>query len=898
MLCGEVEIERCPSAISPQKFQDPPNSFSSSMPQRNEDRGGLKLPRQLQQELGIDLQGPDGRQGSRRNGFAGGRKERRKAERNEKKFGRTGNGRPQAPHSNASSHRRRHEKTVASNYEPDGQSTSRTSSKSARTKSPPAPAPKAKATAPKLKSILKKTLPAPILGSESLSSSDSGRGRSPSPGLVLDSSSRAFRDHAAHDVAEISALEKKLGLKSKKLPKSFEEDGLGELLEGLDSGDESRKRKREGDEWLLRKRRKAEIGDTDTDDVEDSSDLEEDEDNVSEPDENDEDMLEDSGVSEDDISEPDTEGDDFSGFDSDKGYTSPVRKVRENPFTAPVPPGAPSTKYVPPSLRKASDSNTESIQRLRRQIQGLLNKLSEANLISILSEVEKLYQSNARQEVTSTLTDLLLSLFCDPSSLQSSFVILHASFIAAVYKTIGNDFGAETISELVERLDRYYKEMTNTASKEAVNLISLLSHLYTFHVISSNLVFDYIRLFLEELSEANTELMLKVVRDVGPQLRQDDPSALKDIVRVMQNAVGKLAAEGREVNVRTKFMVETIADLKNNKAKAATGGNGVAIEHITRMRKVLGSLNTSNLRASEPMRFGRKDLQDSDKKGKWWLVGASWKSNDNANGHEAQEIDEGQFAVTGEIIDSEEADLLALARAYRMNTAVRRSIFVAIMSATDYQDAHLRLMKLRLKRSQEHEIARVVLRCAAAEEAYNPYYTLIASKLASEKKMKMAFQFSLWDFFKRMGEKGDLDGSDDEEDDEEQGVELKEIVNLAKMYGHLIAAGSLTLSILKVLNFVYLKDKAKVFVELLLVVVIRRSYEVSQNGADEKALGNILLRVADSPQVVKGLQYFIKKVVSRTDLAGTPKDQGTIRRGCNVALDTLKRLSMSTDRIE
>ena len=83
---------------------------------------------------------------------------------------------------------------------------------------------------------------------------------------------------------------------------------------------------------------------------------------------------------------------------------------------------------------------------------------------------------------------------------------------------------------------------------------------------------------------------------------------------------------------RTKFMIETITDLKNNKIKAAASVNGVAIEHITRMRKAIGALNSRNVRASEPLRIGRQDIKDIERRGKWWLVGASWKGTADGNG--------------------------------------------------------------------------------------------------------------------------------------------------------------------------------------------------------------------------------------------------------------------------
>ena len=132
-----------------------------------------------------------------------------------------------------------------------------------------------------------------------------------------------------------------------------------------------------------------------------------------------------------------------------------------------------------------------------------------------------------------------------------------------------------------------------------------------------------------------------------------------------------------------------------------------------------------------------------------------------------------------------------------MNTDVRRSIFVAIMSATDYKDAQNRISKLRLKRSQELEIPRVLIHCASAEESYNPFYSLIARRVCSDRKIKMAFQFSLWNLFKRMGEdrEDEKEGPDDEDEDE---LQLRSLVNLAKFFGVLVAEDGLGIGVLKV----------------------------------------------------------------------------------------------------
>ena len=247
-------------------------------------------------------------------------------------------------------------------------------------------------------------------------------------------------------------------------------------------------------------------------------------------------------------------------------------------------------------------------------------------------------------------------------------------------------------------------------------------------------------------------------------------------------------------------MIETINNLKNNRMKTGLAASSIASEHTIRMKKTLGSLSSRSIKASEPLRINLKDIRETEKRGKWWLVGASYRDDDMGDKHDPYEIEVPNPPVSDEEngdTTSGVPDLVQLAKAHRMNTDIRRSIFITIMSSTDYRDAHMRLLKLRLKKSQELEIPKVVIHCAGAERVYNPFYTLISRRLCSDRKLKMALQFSLWDLFKRMGE-GEDGVEVYEKDEERDGLGMREIVNLAKMFGVLVADGGLGLGILKV----------------------------------------------------------------------------------------------------
>ena len=328
-------------------------------------------------------------------------------------------------------------------------------------------------------------------------------------------------------------------------------------------------------------------------------------------------------------------------------------------------------------------------------------------------------------------------------------------------------------------------------------------------------------------------LRAKCILACGTQLRQDDPLALKDIVTMLQGQIGQMN-EG-EVSVRTKFMVESITALKNNRMRTNAAGSSIISEQVTRMRKLLGSLSSGTSRTREPLRVKLDDVRKAPQRGKWWLVGASWKEAQHDEHRSEEQITAASTNEASSILvgkddshqhesgdeDDMDLDFVKLAKEQLMITDVRRSIFVAIMSASDYRDAYIRLMKLKLKRVQEAEVPRVLLHCAAAESSYNPYYSLLARRLCGAYRLRISFQYSLWHFLGRLQKRRPNVENDSDDDDDDVYDDLSnrhmqntakwqlqstKIVNYAHLYGSLIAQTSLPLSILKVCNYILYKQ--------------------------------------------------------------------------------------------
>ena len=312
-------------------------------------------------------------------------------------------------------------------------------------------------------------------------------------------------------------------------------------------------------------------------------------------------------------------------------------------------------------------------------------------------------------------------------------------------------------------------------------------------------------------------------------------------------------------------MVETIGNLTSKGAKTAVSESSVIAEHIVQMRRILASLNDQNVKSSEPLSITLKDLKELDKRGKWWLVGASFRDEETTTVNESPKRrpkDHGN-ELGRDIVSDSETDLSRIARYLGMNTDVRRSILVTILSADDYEAAYRQLRRLPLNTSQRTEIPRVLIRCSSAQNEYNPFFTLLARRLISaEPKLSKAFQYSLWTLFDLIRESTD-DSKQVHEDGPQGHLELRSLVNIARMYGTLVAQDGLSLRILKDLNFAYLAGKLRTFVEILISTTILQSQEDTNGSRNEKRIMDIFLTCKEIPDMVRGLQYFLKEVVSK-----------------------------------
>lgn len=218
-------------------------------------------------------------------------------------------------------------------------------------------------------------------------------------------------------------------------------------------------------------------------------------------------------------------------------------------------------------------------------------------------------------------------------------------------------------------------------------------------------------------------------------------------------------------------------------------------------------------------------------------------------------------------------------------------------------------MELGLTDVQQREMVRVLLHCSAnvrpsiapaallllhrltdarparapfphpQEKLYNPYYTLVLARLLQLHSHRFTLQYSLWDFFRELGE-GDVGGTEVVRAFKESGsksskasnVSKRHVRNWAKAYGWCIAKEGTTLAVLKPINFTRLRPASTSFLQQLLISLVFASQTASPllvlsstrvQDLDPTPLKEAVMKVANLPGLCEGLLYFLQ--TSMTD---------------------------------
>lgn len=527
--------------------------------------------------------------------------------------------------------------------------------------------------------------------------------------------------------------------------------------------------------------------------------------------------------------------------------------------------------YVPPRARGQTGPadagavtvqlDTAAVEKMRKSFMGALNRLAEQTLSAITNTVSTVFLQNSVSEASTVFSEQLLVLVGVDQPVQHSLLTVYAALVSALYSRLGINFAASLVQTLVERID--------SSRGAEQNLLTLFMEMYSLRVISAKLPYDMVLSFLDKLDEESIERILVILRTGGTQLRAEDPAALKNVILSLQQKV----SASKEMSPRMRYLVDATVALKNNRQKSVSE---TILDLRARLRKQIRL-------DKEPLQVGLQDILSSKTRGKWWLVGASWRGNE-AN----TDADAAPLEVDGDDIGA--PNWLELAKKQRLNTDVRRAVFVALMGAEDYLEACIRIDKLGLKNRQERDIPHVVLHCLAQEQSYNPYYALVAIKQCAKHSTMKTFQFRLWDYLAT-----------------NPAGNPQLAMHYGRFYAHLVHAGVMRLDILKTVDFLGSSEDTRVFLEVFFVYLYKAIAKDAERTAkrgnvhiradsvdrDGKDLALRLSKIDDS-RVLAGIKL-INEDIARSEAVQTAKDRDRVAWAAGFANELVDELVRKLD---
>lgn len=492
-------------------------------------------------------------------------------------------------------------------------------------------------------------------------------------------------------------------------------------------------------------------------------------------------------------------------------------------------------KYVPPHLRQRSDNEKQKLLTLRKTINSSLNKVGDENLLLTIKTIINIYNSNPHTDVNMVLTDIILAGIGNDIKVMDSLVRLYTAVIAGATYVFGSSVIGYYLERMYGEFNTIYTKTVNEQimsedpdfvyNKKTSNYLLSIVYLYELQCINCHLIFDIIKRLIKSFSPLDLELLLLTLKSCGFQLRSDDPESLKYIIIDVKDKAKEIDVENnKEMSVKSKMMLDMIIDLKNNRQRTTYINE---VERMNSIKKQIKSVSKNSNYVA--LNIGSDDLINVDTKGRWWIMGAQWKPDSNSAN-----------TITDNLISSlskeKKNSLLELAKKMRMNTDIRRGIFVIIMGSEDYLNAFEQLQKLNLNNVQQREVIHILLDCCGQEKQYNPYYAFLAQHLCSfNHSYKFTIQLSYWDFFKEI-----------------DNFPVRKIANYAKLLSHLLLKFTLSFGILKTLQFSNLSKQTKMFLVVLLKDFL--------NQASKEVIGQSVTRLAvglDNSVVRNGLLVFL-----------------------------------------
>ncbi|RXW18185.1 hypothetical protein EST38_g7665, partial [Candolleomyces aberdarensis] len=424
--------------------------------------------------------------------------------------------------------------------------------------------------------------------------------------------------------------------------------------------------------------------------------------------------------------------------------------------------------YMPPARLRAlqeaaaaKDKASPEYQRLswdalRKSITGIVNRVNIANIKQVIPELlsENLIRGRG----------LFSRSIMKAQAASLPFTPVFAAVVSVVNTKLPQ-VGELVLIRLISQFRRAFKRNDKIVCHSTT---TFLAHLVNQAVAHEIIALQILVLLLERPTDDSIEIAVGFMREVGAFLAENSPKANATVYERFRAVLN----EGN-ISQRVQYMVEVLMQVRKDKYK----DNPVipeGLDLVEEEEQITHQIQLEEqMQVQEGLNIFKFDPNFLENEEKYKAIKAEilGEDSDEESGSEEdssdEESDEDQAMPDKEGIEDKTGTNLV---------NLRRTIYLTIMNALNYEEAVHKLLKITLQEGEEIELVNMIIECCSQERSYSTFYGLVGERFSRLNRVWTdAFEQAFKTYYETIHR-----------------YETNRLRNIARFFGHLFASDAVS----------------------------------------------------------------------------------------------------------
>ncbi|EAU81980.2 pre-mRNA-splicing factor CWC22 [Coprinopsis cinerea okayama7 len=451
--------------------------------------------------------------------------------------------------------------------------------------------------------------------------------------------------------------------------------------------------------------------------------------------------------------------------------------------------------YMPPARLRAlqeaaaaKDKASPEYQRLswdalRKSITGIVNRVNIANIKQIIPELfsENLIRGRG----------LFARSIMKAQAASLPFTPVFAAVVAVVNTKLPQ-VGELVLIRLISQFRRAFKRNDKIVCNSTTTFIA---HLVNQTVAHEIIALQILVLLLERPTDDSIEIAVGFMREVGAFLAENSPKANATVYERFRAVLN----EGN-ISHRVQYMIEVLMQVRKDKYKDnPTIPEGLDLveeeEQITHQIQLEEELQIQD--GLNIFKFDPNYLENEEKYKaiKAEILGEDSDDDDESGSDSDDSDDDSDDEVMPDkegIEDKTGTNLVNL----------RRTIYLTIMNALNYEEAVHKLLKVQLQEGEEIELVNMIIECCSQERSYSTFYGLIGERFSRLNRVWTdCFEQAFVNYYNTIHR-----------------YETNRLRNIARFFGHMLASDAIAWTVFECvkMNEDDTTSSSRIFIKILM----------------------------------------------------------------------------------